>query len=123
MNSLLNRKTERNVEKEISSNKKQSINKKYMSLIKNKKSSLINNLKCEKRQLPKVQYSKYSQLTYDIKKLFNKDNDKIEIKLVNMIQYKNKRLLFILKNEDLLIYEIKDEPFSLIFQIITHNFN
>ena len=114
MNSLLNRKTERNVEKEISSNKKQSINKKYISLIKNKKSSLINNLKCEKRQLPKVQYSKYSQLTYDIKKLFNKDNDKIEIKLVNMIQYKNKRLLFILKNEDLLIYEIKDDPFSLI---------
>ena len=114
MNSLLNRKTERNVEKEVSNNKEKSINKKYISLIKNKKSSLINNLKCEKRQLPKAQYSKYSQLTYDIKKLFNKDNDKIEIKLVNMIQYKNKRLLFILKNEDLLIYEIKEDPFSLI---------
>ena len=71
-------------------------------------------MKCEKRHLSKSQYSNYSDLSYDVKKLFNKDTEKIEIKLMNMIQYKNKRLLFVLKNEDILIYEIIDEPFSLI---------
>jgi len=75
---------------------------------------LVNNLKCEKRHLSKSQYSNYSDLSYDVKKLFNKDSDKIEIKLMNMIQYKNKKLLFVLKNEDIIIYEIIDEPFSLI---------
>ena len=95
-------------------NKEKSISKNYISLIKNKNSPLVNNLKCEKRHLSKSQYSNYSDLSYDVKKLFNKDSDKIEIKLMNMIQYKNKKLLFVLKNEDIIIYEIIDEPFSLI---------
>ena len=64
--------------------------------------------------MPKAQYSNNSIYNYEVNKLFNKDNDMIDIKLVNMIQHKNKRYLFILKNDDLLIYEIQDEPFSLI---------
>jgi len=64
--------------------------------------------------MPKAQYSNNSIYNYEVNKLFNKDNDMIDIKLVNMIQHKNKRYLFILKNDDLLIYEIQDDPFSLI---------
>lgn len=67
--------------------------------------------------MPKAQYSNNSIYNYEVNKLFNKDNDMIDIKLVNMIQHKNKRYLFILKNDDLLIYEIQDEPFSLIFKL------
>ena len=67
--------------------------------------------------MPKAQYSNNSIYNYEVNKLFNKDNDMIDIKLVNMIQHKNKRYLFILKNDDLLIYEIQDDPFSLIFKL------
>ena len=96
------------------SQKEKSLIKNYVSLIKNKNSSLINKLKCEKRNLPKVSYKNNFSLSYDIKKLFNKEGEKVEIKKVNMIHYNNRKILFVLKNEDLLIYEMKEEPFSLI---------
>ena len=91
------------------------LNKKYISLIKNKNSPLINKLKCEKRNFSKAKYSFNSGLSYDVNKLFKNDTDKILIRIVKMIQYKTRKLLFVLKNEDLLIYELKEEPFSLIF--------
>lgn len=74
--------------------------------------------------MPKATYSNCSIYNYEVNKLFNKDNDIVDIKLVNMIQHKNKKYLFILKNEDLIIYEIKDEPFSLIHlqTIFSNNF-
>ena len=74
--------------------------------------------------MPKATYSNCSIYNYEVNKLFNKDNDIVDIKLVNMIQHKNKKYLFILKNEDLLVYEIKDEPFSLIHlqTIFSNNF-
>ena len=74
--------------------------------------------------MPKATYSNCSIYNYEVNKLFNKDNDMVDIKLVNMIQHKNKKYLFILKNEDLIIYEIKDEPFSLIHlqTIFSNNF-
>ena len=52
--------------------------------------------------MPKATYSNCSIYNYEVNKLFNKDNDMVDIKLVNMIQHKNKKYLFILKNEDLL---------------------
>ena len=90
-----------------------SINKNYISLIKNKNTNLINKLKCAKRNLQIAKYANTSKLSYNIKKIFNKNDETIQVKIINIIQNKNQKLLFILNSNDLLIYELKEEPFSL----------
>ena len=63
--------------------------------------------------MQKTEFAYESNLSYEIKKLFNKGKEKIQIKLLNAIQFKNKTLIFLLKDENLLIYEQIEEPFSL----------
>ena len=63
--------------------------------------------------MQKTEFAYESNLSYEIKKLFNKGKEKIQIKLLNAIQSKNKALIFLFKVENLLIYEQIEEPFSL----------
>ena len=79
-----------------------SINKNYISLIKNKNTNLINKLKCAKRNLQIAKYANTSKLSYNIKKIFNKNDETIQVKIINIIQNKNQKLLFILNSNDLL---------------------
>ena len=63
--------------------------------------------------MQKTEFAYESNLSYEIKKLFNKGKEKIQIKLLNAIQFKHKTLIFLFKDENLLIYEQIEEPFSL----------
>ena len=115
-NSLLNIKRKRNKSNVIKKNipsKDSKLNKYYISLINNEDSTLIKTLKCEEKNLPKAEFANNSDLSFEIKKIFNKGKEKIQIKLLHAIQFKNKSLIFLVNDENLLIYEQIEEPFSL----------
>ena len=64
--------------------------------------------------MSKNEYNK-SEYFYEIIKIFNKNETKIKINNVNIISHNNRKLLFFLTNNELLIYEIYQNPFSLNF--------
>ena len=112
---MLNKKIKRNefkVTKRSISTKDRNLSK-YISLFNNKDPTLIKTLKCEAKNMQKTEFAYKSNLSYEIKKLFNKGKEKIQIKLLDAIQFKNKTLIFLFKDENLLIYEQIEEPFSL----------
>lgn len=84
---------------------------------------MINKLKCEKRNFTKNTYANSSSLSFDIKKLFNKENEKDQIKIINIIHCMNKELIFMTKNNELLIYQLNQNPYLLIkIKSISNNY-
>lgn len=126
----MNKKTKRDKNKEKDykeENKKNklkkdnSLNKNFISLVKHKSVSLVKKLNCEKRNLSKSQYST-CEYSYEMKKIFNKD-DKNKIKKIHILSKGNKKKVIFLTNDNLMIYEIKDDStFNLNFvKKISHN--
>ena len=121
--SILNKKTKRIYTEEeeeeeknnsINLKKAKSLSKNYISLIKHKNVSLSKKLNCEKRHLSKVEYIN-NEYSYEIKKLFNEEDKKKKIRNINIISIGNKRKLFLLSENEILIYEIKDDFFCVNF--------
>ena len=135
---MLNKKTKRikaeeesKEEKNIIINYKKpnSLSKNYISLIKHKNISLSKKLNCEKRHLSKVEYIK-NNYSYEMKKLFNEDDKKNKIRNINILSIGKKMKLFLLTENEILIYEIIDDDyFSINFvkeiphKIISRNDN
>ena len=81
-------------------------------MIKNKNISLCTKLKCEKRNLTKTNYNE-KQFSYEIKKMFNKEEKSKKIKYANILNTKEKKMLFFLTNDELMIYDISEDILSL----------
>ena len=90
------------------------MDKNYISLIKTKNVSLINKLKCKKRNLTKS-INNSNDYTYEIRKISDKTETN-RIKNINIIKFNNKKLIFFLSDNDFLIYEINENPFFLEFK-------
>lgn len=112
-----NRGNEENEDKNDKNSKQEDnnlLNKNYISLFNHKNVSLCNKLNCQKRNLSKNEYNKIEYF-FEMKKIFNKNEKSFKIKKIKIISFDNKNLLFILTDNDLLIYEMHDNSSSLSF--------
>ena len=96
--------------KKRKNSKKNSKEKNYITNITHKNFSLVNKLKCKKRNLTKIDYvNNNTGYEFEVKKILEKENQKIVIKNITIISQGEKILLFILTNAEFLIFETKNE--------------